>query len=62
MTLNSTYDLTHEPMALFKNKFMRKPDKATLRNALLAEQTDIPAKQGTSCTIDGGVYFTRYTG
>ena len=39
------YDVTHEPMALFKNELKRKPGKAALRNALLAEETDIHAKQ-----------------
>ena len=53
------YDLTHEPMALFKNELMRKPDKAALRNALLAEETDIPAKQGTSYVINGGALLHR---
>ena len=53
------YDLTHEPMALFKNELMRKPDKAAFRNALLTEETDIPAKQGTSYVIDGGALLHR---
>ena len=39
------YDVTHEPMALFKNELKRKPGKAALRNALLAEETDIHVKQ-----------------
>ena len=57
MALNSTYDPTHEPMALFKNKFMRKPDKAALWNALLTGETDIPAKQRITYVIDDRALF-----
>ena len=54
-----TYDLKLDPMALFKNKLMRKPDKAALRNVLLTEEIDIPAKQGTSVMV---LYLTGQLG
>ena len=43
------YDLTH----------FETPDKAALQNALLTEETDISAKQGTSYLIDGGALLHR---
>ena len=43
------YDLTH----------FETPDEAALQNALLTEETDISAKQGTSYLIDGGALLHR---
>ena len=38
------YDLSRKSMPLFKNKLMRKPDKAALRNAVLTGEAEILAK------------------
>ena len=53
------YDPKLDPMALIKNKLIRKSDKAALRSALLTEEIDIPAKQGTSVMV---LYFTGHSG
>lgn len=53
------YNLKLDPMALFKKKLMRKPDKAALRNALLREEIDIPVKQGTSNVTGDGALLHR---
>ena len=49
------FELTHHPKALFKNQLMRKPDKAPLRNVLLAEKATIyPEKTKGKYILDGG--------
>ena len=57
------YQLTVEPMSLFKNSTMRKPDKTSLWKALAKDNDvlDITAIKSSSCTyvIDGGALIHR---
>ena len=46
------YELTTSPMSLFKDGMMRKPNKAVLRNELLASQCNV--KEGSKHVLDGG--------
>ena len=51
------YELTPYPMSLFKDGFMRKPDKASLRNVLLTNTSDSLTCEKT--VIDGGALLHR---
>ena len=56
------YELTTEPMSLFKNGLMRKPDKPALRKALLKEEdvTSIDEiKDECLFVVDGGALLHR---
>eukprot|EP00794_Sanderia_malayensis_P012470 gene12470-13758_t len=56
------YELTTEPMALFKNGMMRKPDKPALRKALLKEEDVIcidTLKDECMFVVDGGALLHR---
>ena len=56
------HELTTEPMALFKNGLMRKPDKPALRKALLKEEDVISIdKMRDECmfVVDGGALLHR---
>lgn len=56
------YELTTEPMSLFKNGLMRKPDEPALRRALLKEEDVISIdKMKYDClfVVDGGALLHR---
>ena len=53
------YEMTNEPMSLFKNMMMRKPDKPSLRKALVTDaesnKLDLTSGQNNySYVMDGG--------
>jgi hypothetical protein len=54
------YELNHQPLSLFKNGFMRKPDKAALRKRLLPDNdvTTIDVSQFQH-VLDGGALLHR---
>ena len=55
------FELKNNPLSLFKNKMMRKPDNATLRKVLLPEenQSDQSDKLTGDFVIDGGALLHR---
>ena len=56
------YELTREPMSLFKNRMMRKPDKAALRKVIMLEKNVIKKEDITKCgtyVIDRGTLIHR---
>ena len=56
------YELTTEPMALFKNGLMRKPDKAALRKALMKDEdviNNIEINNDHIFVVDGGALLHR---
>ena len=56
------YELTREPMSLFKNGMMRKPDKAALRKVIMPEKNVIKKEDNTKCgtyMMDGGALLHR---
>ena len=51
------YELTQEPMLLFKNGMMRKPDKPSLRKVTMTEEEVIKKDDIKNCdtyVLDGG--------
>ena len=59
-----TFELTPQPMSLFKNGLMRKPDKPSLLKAVISKtsQTQIPTYEFEMCTatvVDGGALLHR---
>ena len=56
------YDLTREPMSLFKNGMMRKPGKAALRKVIMPKKNVIKKEDITKCgtyVIDGCALLHR---
>ena len=54
------YEFTHRPLSLFKNELMRKPDKSSLRNVLLAVEMDRPTMEpAVKYVLDGGASLHR---
>ena len=58
------YEMTNEPMSLFKQTMMRKPDKSSLRKALVSDEESIQLNLATnrdkySYVIDGGALLHR---
>eukprot|EP00795_Rhopilema_esculentum_P009857 gene9857-18442_t len=53
LTENFCYELTLEPMSLFKQGMMRKSAKAVLRNHLLATENAIIPTTNDVCVFDG---------
>jgi hypothetical protein len=50
-----TFELTTEPASLFKDGFMRKPDKAKLKSELLQGINSVSSVLPETCfVIDGG--------
>ena len=57
-----SFEMTHEPMALFKEGYMRKPDKPALRKVLMPDNDDTKITQlnpSAIYTIDGGALLHR---
>ena len=58
-----SFEMTHEPMSLFKDGFMRKPDKPTMRNVLMPDHDETISTQqlhpSAIYTIDGGALILR---
>ena len=52
------YEMTNEPMSLFKNMMMRKPDKPSLRKALVTDaesnKLNLTSGQNNYYVMDGG--------
>ena len=56
------YELTREPMSLFKGGMMRKPDKAALRRVIMPEKNAIKKEDMMACgvyVVDGGALLRR---
>ena len=56
------YELTQEPMSLFKGGLMRKPDKASLRKIIMPETNVVQKEDIKNCymyVIDGGSLLHR---
>ena len=56
------YELTREPMSLFRNGMMRKPDQAALRKVIMPKKNVIKKEDITKCgtyVIDGGALLHR---
>ena len=58
------YEMTNEPVSLFKNMMMRKPDKPSLRKALVTDEEsnkfDLTSDQNNySYVMDGGALLHR---
>ena len=56
------YELTQEPMSLFKNGMMRKPDKPSLRKVIMPEEEAIKKDDIKNCdtfVLDGGPLIHR---
>ena len=53
------YELTPEPVTLFKDGLMRKTNKTVLRNTLMKDVDSESTTNAENCVIDGGVYCTR---
>ena len=47
------YELTREPMSLFKNGMRRKPNKAALRKVIMPEKNVIKKEDITKCGTYG---------
>ena len=56
------YELTQEPMSLFKNGMMKKPDKPSMRKVIMPEEEAIKKDDIKSCdtyVLDGGALIHR---
>ena len=56
------YELTQEPMLLFKNGMMRKPDKPSLSKVIMPKEESITKDNIRNCdtyVMDGGILLRR---
>ena len=56
------YELTREPMSLFKNGMIRKADKPSFRKVIMPEEEAIKKddiKNCDTCVLDGGAFLHR---
>lgn len=56
---NFKFELTHEPTALFKDGFMRKPQKSKLRQHILQQHLPIDNCEIEACVVDGGALLHK---
>ena len=51
---NVKYELTPEPTALFKDRYIRRPNKSILRNKILGVNCLVSKPKVDRCVADGG--------
>jgi hypothetical protein len=56
---NFSHELTAEPTALFRNNFMRKPDKPAILRHVLKDMTQPDTPSDLSFVVDGGALLHR---